>query len=244
MKRKKLLTIIGITVAALLLGAVLVGVLNALVAGGSWNFGWTDYRYDESGYQIGDGSVNATELSEIDVDWIDGEVRIVLCQDACVSLSESSEKSLSEDSLLRYRISEDGKRLSVKYRKSSWYFGNSKNKEKTLILRIPEHMIESGQLKKLKIKGISANVTVDGTPFMENGSVRFAPEQISVETKTGNIKLILPRDASFALKFDSKKDLKPTVDFSYQRQNGQYICGEGSMKINITSKSGKLLVTH
>ena len=56
-KFKKPLTVIAIVMGALLLGAVVMGVLNALVADGAWHFGWESYRYEDSGYEIGGASV-------------------------------------------------------------------------------------------------------------------------------------------------------------------------------------------
>lgn len=250
MKLKKVLLIAGIVALALMLTAVLLGVLNALVADGKWNFGWTDYRYDDTDFEAGEGSVIADAVTEIDVDWIDGAVQIILCKDSYISLSESADETLSEDSLLRYCVSRDGTSLSVKYRASSWYFGNSKNKDKTLILRIPEHMIESGQLRKLTIRSVSANVCVDGTPIAstvgknDETAFRFSLETLSVETKTGDVCLILPYDASFRLRFDSERDQVPTLDFSCTKKDGQYICGTGGMRIGVISASGKLTVTH
>ena len=102
-KMKKPLMITAIVIAALVLAAVVVGILNATVAGGSWNFGWSDYRYDESGYRVGSGTIPAHNITAMDVDWIDGNVQIVLCDDSYPSVTESAKTELTEDSLLRWR---------------------------------------------------------------------------------------------------------------------------------------------
>ncbi len=246
MKLKKALKIVGLVAASLMLLAVLVGVLNALVAGGSWNFGWTDYRYDDTEYKSGEGSVIADGITSIDIDWIDGKVEVQLCQDRYISLSEQSAEALSEDSQLHYRVSEDGKTLTVKYRASSWYFGNSKNKDKTLILRIPEHMIESGQLQALKIKSVSGDIHVDATPITKPAEgeepLSLALKSLSIETKSGDVRLILPTNSSFSLKFDSARELKPSVSFDCTKKDGRYIYGNGEMKITVASDKGMLTV--
>ena len=93
-KLKRVLTILGITIGASLAVAILIGILNALVANGTWSFGWSDYRYDESGYEVGEGSVFSDDLTTLSIDWIDGEVRIVSCGDQYISLSETSDEKL------------------------------------------------------------------------------------------------------------------------------------------------------
>lgn len=247
MKLKKALKIIGITAAALVLAAVLVGILNAVIAGGAWNFGWTDYRYDDRGYEAGEGSVTHDGITAIDIDWIDGGVEVVICQDRYISLSEQSDEALTREGKLHYKVSADGKTLSVKYRASSWYFGNSQNKNKTLTVRIPEHMLESGQLQSLKIKTVSGNVRVDATPVSTptegEEPIVLALKTLSVKTKSGDVRLILSKDAPFTLKFDSKRDQKPSISFDCEKKNGKYVFGDGGMNVTVVTDKGGLKVT-
>ena len=155
---KKIGTFACAVIGVLIVAAIVIGILNALVADGKWTFGWRDYRYDEEGYRIGEGSIPATDVRRIEVDWIDGSVTVVACQDRYPSVTEVVENELPESAQVRWRVSEDGT-LSIKYRKSSWFFAvGSGNREKGLILRIPEKMMES--LEVLDIEGVSTNVTV------------------------------------------------------------------------------------
>ncbi|MBQ7346493.1 MAG: DUF4097 family beta strand repeat protein [Clostridia bacterium] len=155
---KKAAIVVGIVAGALILIAVVVGVLNALVADGKWNLGWNDYRYDESGYEIGEGSIPSETITRIELDWIDGEVEIISCQDTFISISESAENELPESAKVRWKVGTDGT-LSIKYRKSSWFFGvGSGNRNKKLILRIPASYFE--QLTAIDVDVESANVVV------------------------------------------------------------------------------------
>ncbi len=176
-KFKKPLIILGIVLGAILVLAVILGILNATVGGGEWNLGWTDYNYDDTGYEVGSGSVFATGIETIDLDWIDGSVEIVTCQDAFISLTEGSSLQLTEDSLLRWCVSEDGKTLTVKYRKPSWFFGDTQNKQKYLILRVPEGMLEN--MDAIKIKTVSASVALNG----------IRAQSLTVENRLGDTKL-------------------------------------------------------
>lgn len=253
-KMKKPLMITAIVIAALVLAAVVVGILNATVAGGSWNFGWSDYRYDESGYRVGSGTIPAQNITAIDVDWIDGNVQIVLCDDSYPSVTESAKTELTEDSLLRWSVSEDGKCLSVKYRKSSWFFGSSENKNKDLILRVPRRLMQS--LESLNVNTVSSNVTVTDVTVKQmnvksqTGEIRInckiSPEKLNVEGESGRIKLTLPYKTGFTLAFESEKGTA-TVDFPCQRENGYYIYrveNAPSADITVKSKKGDLIVTY
>ena len=168
--------IIGIVVGALIVAAVIVGVLNALVADGKWTLGWSDYSYDDSLYQVGDGSVPAKEITSVDVDWIDGTVTLVSCKDSYVSMTESAEGELPESSRVRWYVDEDGV-LSIKYRNSSFFLGASKNKNKDLVIRIPEKYLEN---LKITAKGISTNFIFSN----------LKADQVEATTKLGGIAVL------------------------------------------------------
>lgn len=171
---KKAIKIILIVAAALVVGAIVLGVLNALF-GDKWSL-WTDYTYDDSNFKVGDGSIPVKNLAEIDLDWVDGSVTVITCQDAYPSLTEKSENELTESSLLRWHLSEDGK-LTVKYRESSFFLGRGKNKQKDLILRIPERFAET---LSVKIRVSSSTV------FLDN----FAAKSVCIESDSGNVAVL------------------------------------------------------
>lgn len=173
---KKPLIILLIIVAALLVGAVILGVLNALVGKGKWTFGWTDYSYDDADYEVGDGSIPATRITAIDLDWIDGNVRIIACKDAFLSLTESADSELTEASRVRWKVNELGE-LSIKYRKSSFFLGKTHNKNKDLILRVPERFFEG---LKVSVHTRSANVFVEG----------IAAQEMVLNAESGNFALL------------------------------------------------------
>lgn len=155
---KRVAVIAAITMGAFLLLAIVLGVLNALVGDGRWNFGWNDYRYDDEGYEVGEGTVPHTGITAIDLDWIDGGVEIIACQDSYISLSEKAPSPIPDSAELRWRVDAEGK-LSIKYRKSDWFFGiGTDNREKQLTLRIPESYFAG--LTEIEIKVSSSNVVI------------------------------------------------------------------------------------
>ncbi|MBR2926999.1 MAG: DUF4097 family beta strand repeat protein [Clostridia bacterium] len=156
-KLKKIGIVLAIVAASLLVMALLLGVLNGLVADGKWSFGWTDYRYDEAGYTAGSGSLPYKAFTAVDVDWGEGLVIVVPCEDTYPSISEESESALTDRELVRWGLSADGGTLQIKHRASSYFFGNGK--EKTLTLRIPRKMLSGMQSIRINTKG--ANVFLD-----------------------------------------------------------------------------------
>jgi hypothetical protein len=230
MKNKKIIKYTACVLGGLILGAILLGVLNGLVGKGEWNLGWTNYRYDDSAYRTGEGTIPAPTVESIDLDWIDGSVTVVICQDAYISVSETAPAELTEKTQLHWFVSEDGKTLSIKYRGSSSFFGTNKDKEKNLILRIPEKLI--GQLQTLNINAVSSNVTVSNIII----------ENINVQTASGNVTIELPEATAFTLTHETKRGGTPTVDFPVTQEGNTYVSGTDGMGINVKTNSGKVAV--
>ena len=231
MKNKKIIKYTACVLGGLIVGAILLGVLNGLVGKGEWNLGWTNYRYDDSAYRTGERTIPAPAVESIDLDWIDGSVTVVICQDAYISVSETAPAELTEKTQLHWFVSEDGKTLSIKYRGSSSFFGTNKDKEKDLILRIPEKLL--GQLQTLNINAVSSNVTVSNIII----------ENINVQTASGNVKIELPEATAFTLTHETKRGGTPTVDFPVTQEGNTYKSGTDGMGINVTTNSGKVAVT-
>ena len=229
-EKKEIIKYAVFVIGGLMLGAILLGVLNGLVGKGEWNLGWTDYRYDDSAYKIGEGSIAAPGVENIDLDWIDGNVKVVLCQDAYISITESAPAELSENTRVHWCVSEDGKTLSIKYRASSSFFGVNKDKNKDLILRIPEKLLV--QLKNLNINAVSSNVTVSDIII----------DNIDIKTASGDVNLELPEGSAFTLTHETKRGGTPTIDFPVTQEGNTYVCGTGGVKINVQTTSGKVAI--
>ena len=180
---------------------------------------------------MGEGSIATPNVERIDLDWIDGNVKVVLCQDAYISITESAPAELSENTRVHWCVSEDGKTLSIKYRASSSFFGVNKDKNKDLILRIPEKLL--GQIKNLNINAVSSNVTVSDIII----------DNIDIQTATGNVTIELPEATAFALTHESRRGGTPTIDFPVTQEGNTYQSGTDGIKINVKTNSGKVVVT-
>ena len=226
-KFKKPLTVIAIVMGALVLGAVIMGVLNALVADGAWHFGWESYRYEDSGYEIGGASVPSRTVRHIDLDWLDGDVTVLPCDDKYISLSEKGSGILEEEDLLRWHLSEDGSTLTVKYRKSAWFLSGSEDMRKELILRIPREML--ADLQTLSITTRRGNVSLSNVE----------PKTLVIDTQRGDVTLSYTEDASFSLVWTGEKGSLAS-DLPLTRVEDAYLYRDGRSRLSITSKYGDL----
>ena len=101
-KNKKIIKYTAFVIGGLLIGAILLGIINGIVGKGEWNIGWTNYRYDDTAYKVGEGSIAAPNVETIDLDWIDGNVSVVICQDAYISITETAPAIIDQNSFSEY----------------------------------------------------------------------------------------------------------------------------------------------
>lgn len=218
---KKVLLLIGVLLVGVLILAVIVGTLNVFVGDGEWSL-WSTYRYDETGYLIGSASIGSDRVTSIEIDWIDGEVEIVLCEDALISITEEYEGELAENTYVRHKLDNNGTSLSVKYCASSAFLGfGSGGEDKKLTVRIPVDYLD--QLESLTVNTKSADVKLEG----------IMARSLSVTTNRGDITANLPDDPGFSI-----SAAEASSGCGSGKQEGQY--GDGSCKVSLVSKRGSV----
>lgn len=115
------------------------------------SFGTSYYRYENANkYTAGDGS--AKNVSEIDIDWISGDVKVEYSSDVSeVEFSESYEESIDSELKMHWWV--DGNTLKIKFAKS----GASLIGElgKTLTVEVPY------ELAGISITTVSADITTE-----------------------------------------------------------------------------------
>ena len=148
-------------------------------------------RYENAGkYTKGGGSV-AADMEELEINWIAGEVELVVSDGNEVTFSESCEQELKDAFEMRYY--RDGNTLYLQYAKSGkWKFGKLAKK---LTVQIPRDLLLS-QIRintvsaEARLSGIQARTlkaeTVSGNLFLQDGQ---KIDTVAIETVSGKIDL-------------------------------------------------------
>lgn len=213
-------------------------------------FGLSGYTYDDSGYAAGGGRI-AGDVQAIDVSWIAGRVEVAYHDGSDVLLSETAKRELAEDEALHWRLA-DGT-LHVKYAASGYQGTTSLNK--TLTLLLPAGM----QLDTAVVSVVSADVeaeglaaravslqSVSGSLALERARVEAmeahavsgdvslsftdAPEEINVDTVSGNVALTLPEGAAY----------RADVDTVSGDVHGAQSQGTGGCRVRVNTVSGDI----
>lgn len=91
----------------------------------------------------------------------------------------------------------------------------------------------SGGCRTLELSMVSGMVSL---------SLESAPEEVSIETVSGNVDITFPEDISgFTLVSDSLSD-KVSISHPVEQKGERYVFGDGSTRVDIDSVSGKITV--
>ena len=128
-------------------------------------------RYENAGkYTKGGGSV-AADMEQLEINWIAGEVELVVYDGNEVTFSESSEQEIKDAFEMRYYRDTDT--LYLQYAKSGkWKFGKLSKK---LTVQIPRDLL----LSQIRINTVSAEIKLSET----------AARTMKIETVSGGVSL-------------------------------------------------------
>ena len=90
----------------------------------------------------------------------------------------------------------------------------------------------SGTLDTLDCDSASAKLQLE---------LRNTPRSIDMDTASGSLTMVLPEDCGFTVSLDALSG-RFSSDFATTTQNGHYIYGDGSCKINVSSMSGGVTI--
>lgn len=89
-----------------------------------------------------------------------------------------------------------------------------------------------GSLNKLDCESASASIYAE----LDN-----VPSEIDMDTASGALELVLPKNAGFSVKMDSMSGTLDS-DFPTTIKDSRYICGDGACEIDMDSMSGKITI--
>lgn len=186
-KKNAMSKIITHSIIAVVLTVLLIWFLrNDVSCGGRWSiapfscnfvsFGGYSYE-DADKYSVGEFTLDE-EITAIDIDWIAGQVNVIVTEEENVSAKETGADE--EDDELRYRVV-DGK-LMIKFKKAE-KFGLNDELSKELNLYIPKEMAE--KLSLVSVQCVSAglemkDITAD-TVDIEMVSGKFGSSNVVID---------------------------------------------------------------
>lgn len=202
----------------------------------------TSLVYDDSDkYAAGDATISEP-VRNLDLVWISGGVKIAYHPENTILLSESANRSLSEENSMRWYL--DGDTLRIRYAASGKLnFFNFRDLNKQLTLTLPEDF--RGQ--RIQFDLTSANLTAPFLAAQEmeialvSGDVSLTAEanNLKVKTVSGNVALTLPRNAGCTLRFSSiSGDFTSALPISASGK--KYLLGDGQSAFSIDTTSGDL----
>lgn len=215
-----------------------------------FSFGSSHYP-NEDRYTVGNNSISATELKDIEINWISGSVEIETYKGNTIEVSETCPQSLSAGDRVR-SLYENGK-LTIQFRQSRFALFGSYAGNKALHIQIPENLAKN--IQNLALDSVSSDNTVSGLTVQNcnvdnvsgqiivDGTVQdfdldtvsgdcqltsyISPESVNADSVSGDFTLIVPNDASFTAEHDS---ISGTINSNFSMLlSGEdtFICGEG-----------------
>lgn len=163
---------------------ILLAVLLIMGISGRWNNGFFSfnliggsYYSDADKYQAGSAEIDGNAVTDLDVDWMDGQVNIEVYDGNTVKISEKSSKKLEEKEQLHY-YNKNG-RLMIQYRESSRkvlnFGGYDYNKE--LTIKIPAKTAE--EMGYIGVDTVSSDIRITG----------ISGDKFNIDTTSGSVEL-------------------------------------------------------
>lgn len=222
----------------------------------------TALLYFTSGsYTTGEGSVDAADVTALQIEWAAGSIEIVTADTDKITFSESGRAG--EKQQMVYSL--NGGVLHIRYSSTTVILGFGSNPIKDLTITVPESWI----CRDLEIDGASLDVTVDGLNLGQlevdgasnrirfDGSVTSAEidgasnsitlisavpvKSVDLDGASCELDLTLPADCGFrasveGLSCDFRSDLP------YTKENGSQVYGDEYCKISADGLSCEVTV--
>ena len=218
-------------------------------------------------YTVGNGEVDVAGVTEIDVDWVKGDIDVVAYEGEKIVIEECSEDGLAEELEVRHLV-QDGV-LKVKYAKSG------KQKEmpvKKLTVKVPQGLVLDGldvnavtgdvtlsglTAKHVEVEGVTSVVRADGLKGNNvevqtvTGSVTLDLAEsegvelkaVEVETVMGEVTVTLPEGKGYEAEAETTVG-KVTCEGAEKIEKGKYRKGNGEVEMDLTTVTGDVKVKN
>lgn len=257
---------IVLTAAGVIAGAS----FREIYHGGLWDNVYYEEEYDNSFKSSGVYEVDSEDIDKISIDWVSGDIDIVPYDGDNIVMEETARKEITDENCLRYRV-KDGE-LSINYTtgKVAVKFGNTGDDiNKRLQVKVPEEL--AGSLKSLSVDSVSSDITADGfaidSMYVEvtSGNTRLSdmkvkhfeidmisgdleaaftecPEELDVDSTSGDSTVYLPAGSGFTLEFDGVSGEFITEFSPLRNSDDDYVVGNGKNSFSVDTTGGDFTV--
>lgn len=230
---------------------LLVGILCTCLGLGTLTF---DLGLSDGTAVIGEVSVNAADVRDLEIDWASGSVRIQVADTEDITFSDTGTESCP----MTYDL--DGDTLRLAYSKGEVQIGFVSTPSKDLTVTVPKDWV----CGELEINAASVDVDITDltvTEFSLNGAsneLRFfgsmdsldcdgasndmllvcanKPDKIDIDGASCSLDLTLPYDCGFRAELDGLScDFDSDLD--YKTSDGTYYYGDEHCKIDVDGVS-------
>lgn len=234
-----------------LLVLVLIGILCAGLGVGKFVF-----HFGSENEILGEGSVSAADIKNLEIDWADGSIQIVTGDTDQISFTESGETG--NDYRMAYSVR--GDTLEINYSKSGITIGFISIPSKDLLITVPKDWV----CQELELDGASMDIKLDGLTVDKlsidgaSNSIHFSgnvvsfscdgasteitmlcsgsPQNIDIDGAACELDLTLPEDCGFRAELDGLS-CDFDSDFPYTNKDGCHIYGNQQCSIRVDGLS-------
>ena len=228
---------------------------------------FSSFQYaNEEKYTVGDNSITASQLKDIDINWVSGSITLEAYDGDTIEITETSDSDISSDD--RVRSCYENGVLTIQFRKSTFLLFGTQASGKNLKIRIPktlaegienlsldsvssENSITGLSVKHCDIDTVSGDLTFDGTlQNLELDTVsgkclissQKAPDNIEADSVSGDVTLKIPGDSGFTAEQDGVSS-NFNSEFPTSLTDDNYVCGNGGTgKWEFDSVSGDVRI--
>lgn len=220
---------------------------------------------DAKYYMMGGSMFAASDVSELNIDWVSGTVTIEAYDGTEVAISETSEDALTDSTTMHYYLESDGT-LNIRFGIPGMKAQGENLPDKNLLVRVPRTLrldevemnglgrsiqMDSVRCSTLEMNSVSRQITLNECEIKDievnsvstNVEATFSkmPEDIELNNVSGSTLLYVPEDAGITLEYNGLVS-NFYSELPVARKGKNKVIGNGACEIECNSVSGELAI--
>lgn len=220
---------------------------------------------DAKYYVMGGSTFAASDVSELNIDWVSGTVTIEAYDGTEVAISETSEDALTDSTTMHYYLESDGT-LNIRFGIPGMKAQGENLPDKNLLVRVPRTLrldevemnglgrsiqMDSVRCSTLEMNSVSRQITLNECEIKDievnsvstNVEATFSkmPEDIELNNVSGSTLLYVPEDAGITLEYNGLVS-NFYSELPVARKGKNKVIGNGACEIECNSVSGELAI--